>query len=79
MGAMAARSLALSALLAVSGCAAPYFAGQTGRVARPARRRRIDRAELSTVYYRGDARVFFHDRRLEGIALMPSVYVYGTY
>jgi hypothetical protein len=36
-------------------------------------------AELSTVYYRGDARVFFHDRRLEGIALMPCVYVYGTY
>jgi hypothetical protein len=36
-------------------------------------------AELSTVYYRGDARVFFRERRLEGVALMPSVYVYGTY
>lgn len=36
-------------------------------------------AELATVYYRGDAQVFFKDRRLEGVSLMPSVYVYGTY
>jgi hypothetical protein len=36
-------------------------------------------AELATTYYRGDARVLSRDRRLEGVALMPSVYVYGTY